>query len=298
VREAELTLEGVPEAQPRGVGWRTLIRRRMMGVIGVAILIFLGLVATVGPYLVPYDPYSQDADSFVRPNLEHPFGTDKLGRDVLARVVYGARISLGIGFAAVAIGVLGGSLLGVVSAYFGGAIDYVSQRIVEVILAFPLLVLLLVIVAAVGPSIQNVIFIMGTVMIPIMSRVVRSIVYSEKEQPYIEAARALGATNTRILFIHLFPSVFPLAAILASLTLGGMILAEASLSFLGLGVPPPNPSWGADMSGNARDYFQHAPWLAIFPGLALSLTILGANLLAESVRDIVDPFAKQSGPGR
>ena len=298
MREAELTLKGVPEARPRRVGWRTLARRRVMGVAGVAILLFLGLVAVAGPYLVRYDPYSQEAASFERPSLEHPFGTDKLGRDVLARVVYGSRISLGIGFAAVSIGVLGGTLLGVASAYFGGAIDYVSQRIVEVILAFPLLVLLLVIVAAVGPSIKNVIFIMGTVMIPIMSRVVRSIVYSEKEQPYIEAARALGASNARILFIHLFPSVLPLAAILASLTLGGMILAEASLSFLGLGVPPPNPSWGADMSGNARDYFQHAPWLAIFPGLALSLTILGANLLAESVRDIVDPFAKQAGPGR
>jgi len=298
VREAELMLTGVPEERRHGVRWRTLARRHMMGVTGAAILVFLGLVAVVGPYLVPHGPYAQDAGSFERPSLEHPFGTDKLGRDVLARVVYGSRISLGIGFAAVSIGVLGGCLLGVVSAYFGGAIDYISQRIVEVILAFPLLVLLLVIVAAVGPSIKNVIFIMGIVMIPIMSRVVRSIVYSEKEQPYIEAARALGASNRRILFIHLFPSVFPLAAILASLTLGGMILAEASLSFLGLGVPPPNPSWGADMSGNARDYFQHAPWLAIFPGLALSLTILGANLLAESVRDIVDPFAKQSGPGR
>jgi len=298
VREAELMLTGVPEERPHGVRWRTLARRHMMGVTGAAILVFLGLVAVVGPYLVPHGPYAQDAGSFERPSLEHPFGTDKLGRDVLARVVYGSRISLGIGFAAVSIGVLGGCLLGVASAYFGGAIDYVSQRVVEVILAFPLLVLLLVIVAAVGPSIKNVIFIMGIVMIPIMSRVVRSIVYSEKEQPYIEAARALGASNRRILFIHLFPSVFPLAAILASLTLGGMILAEASLSFLGLGVPPPNPSWGADMSGNARDYFQHAPWLAIFPGLALSITILGANLLAESVRDIVDPFAKQSGPGR
>jgi peptide/nickel transport system permease protein len=298
VREAELTLTEVPEERPHRAGWQTLARRHMMGVVGAAILVFLGLVAAVGPYLVPHDPYSQDAASLQRPSLDHPFGTDRLGRDVLARVVYGARTSLEIGFAAVSIGVLGGSLLGVVSAYFGGAIDYLLQRIVEVILAFPLLVLLLVIVAVVGPSIQNVIFIMGIVMIPIMSRVVRSIVYSEKEQPYIEAARAVGASNARILFIHLFPSVIPLAVILASLTLGGMILAEASLSFLGLGVPPPNPSWGADMSGNARDYFQHAPWLAIFPGLALSITILGANLLAESVRDIVDPFARQWGAGR
>jgi peptide/nickel transport system permease protein len=298
VREAELTLTGMPEARPRRVSWRTFARRRVMGLTGAAILVFLGLVAVAGPYLVPHDPYSQDAASLERPTLEHPFGTDKLGRDVLARVVYGSRISLGIGFAAVSIAVLGGALLGVVSAYFGGWIDYIAQRIVEVILAFPLLVLLLVIAAAVGPSIKNVIFIMGVVTIPIMSRVVRSIVYSEKEQPYVEAARSLGAGNARILFIHLLPSVIPLAAILASLALGGMILAEASLSFLGMGVPPPNPSWGADMSGNARDYFQHAPWLAIFPGLALSLTILGANLLAESVRDIVDPFAKQAGPGR
>ena len=270
-----------------------------MGVMGIAILAFLGLVAAVGPYVVPNDPYSQDAPSLERPSLEHPFGTDKLGRDVLARVVYGSRISLGIGFAAVAIGVIGGSLVGVASAYFGGAVDYIFQRLVETVLAFPLLVLLLIIVAAVGQSIQNVILIMGIVFVPIMARVVRSIVFSEKELPYVEAARAAGATNTRILFVHLFPSVIPLAGILASLTLGGMIVAEASLSFLGLGVPPPNPSWGADLSGNARDYFQYAPWLAIFPGLALSLTILGANLLAEAVRDVVDPFARgMSGGGR
>lgn len=269
-----------------------------MGVVGAAILVFLGLTAAVGPMLLPDDPYSQDAASFEKPSLDHPFGTDKLGRDVMARVVHGARISLGIGFAAVTIGVLGGSLLGVISAYYGGWIDYLLQRLVEVVLAFPLLVLLLVIVAAVGQSIQNVIFIMGVVMTPIMARIVRSIVFSEKEQPYIEAARALGATNRRILFVHLFPSVLPLALILASLTLGGMILAEASLSFLGLGVPPPNPSWGADMSRDARDYFQQAPWLAIFPGLALSLTILGANLVAEAVRDVIDPFAKQWSAGR
>jgi peptide/nickel transport system permease protein len=298
VREAELTLEAFPDARPRRVGWRTLARRRVMGLTGVAILVFLALVAAVGPYLVPHDPYSMDARSLQRPTLEHPFGTDKLGRDVLARVVYGSRTSLEIGFAAVAIGVLGGVLVGVVSAYFRGALDYLLGRLTEVILSFPLMVLLLLIAAVVGPSVKAVIFIMGLVTVPILSRVVRSIVYSEREQPYIEAARSLGAGNTRILFIHLLPSVIPLAAILAALSLGGMILAEASLSFLGMGVPPPNPSWGADMSGNARDYFQQAPWLAIFPGLALSLTILGANLLAESVRDIVDPFAKQAGPGR
>jgi len=299
MREADLTIEVSPEAPARRrPGLLRVARHHLMGLSGACVLLFLALTAAAGPYLIRTDPNAQTARSFERPSVAHPFGTDKLGRDVLSRVIHGARISLGIGFAAVLIGAVGGSLLGLLSAYFGGAVDYIIQRLVEVILAFPLLVLLLVIVAAVGPSIGNVILIMGIVMIPMMSRVVRSIVLSEKERPYILAARSLGASNSRILFVHLFPSVFPLAGILASLSLGGMIMAEAGLSFLGLGVPPPNPSWGADLSGNARDYFQHAPWLAIFPGLALSLTILGANLLAEAVRDVVDPFARQWSLGR
>jgi peptide/nickel transport system permease protein len=261
-----------------------------MGVTGVAILLFLGLVALTAPLIAPAGPLAQDAPALEGPSLSHPFGTDLLGRDVFSRVVYGARISLGIGFTAVIIGVLGGCLIGVVSGYFGGSVDYLMQRLVEIILAFPLLILLLVIVAAVGASVQNVILVIGVVMAPFMSRIVRAIVLAEKELPYVEAARAVGASDARILFHHLLPSVFPLAGILASIALGGVIMAEAGLSFLGLGVPPPNPSWGADLSGNARAYFQHAPWLAIFPGLALSLTIVGANLLAEAVRDVVDPF--------
>jgi len=162
-------------------------------------------------------------------------------------------------------------------------------------MSFPALILLIILSAALGPSIRNVILILGIAAIPIMSRLVRSIVLSEKQQPYIEAARSLGASNRRILFMHVLPSTLPLVGILASLSLGFMILAEAALSFLGLGVPVPNPSWGADMSGNARDYFQQAPWLAIFPGLAISLTILGANLVGEAVRDIIDPFAQSWG---
>ncbi len=294
--EARVEARPVPDEAPparRRANLLTLARRNLMGATGAAILLFLAVTAVVGPLLIPYDPAAQDFGTFEKPSASHPFGTDKLGRDVLARVVSGARISLGIGFAAVSIGAIGGCLLGLFSAYFGGAVDYLVQRIVEIILAFPLLVLLMVIVAAVGQSIQNVILIMGVVMIPVMSRVVRSIIFSEKEQPYVLAARSLGAGNLRILFVHLFPAVLPLAAILASLGLGGMILAEAGLSFLGLGVPPPNPSWGTDLSGDARDYFQHAPWIAIFPGLALSFTILGANLFAEAVRDLIDPFAKQ-----
>ena len=286
--EAGLLLDTLPERRR----WRPrlVLRRHLVGVIGVALLVLLGLVAIAAPVIAPYDPLSQDAPALERPSLSHPFGTDRLGRDVFSRVVYGARISLGIGFAAVSIGVLGGALLGVVSGYFSGWLDYLMQRLIEVIMAFPLLVLLLIMVAAAGASVRNVILIIGVVMVPIMSRIVRAIVLAEKELPYIDAARSLGATDLRIVFLHLLPSVFPLLGILASIALGGAIMAEAALSFLGLGVPPPNPAWGSDMSGNARDYFQAAPWLAIFPGLALSLTILGANLLAEAVRDVVDPF--------
>jgi peptide/nickel transport system permease protein len=286
--EAGLVLETLPERRR----WRPhlVLRRHLIGVVGAGILLFLGLVALAAPVIAPYDPLSQDADALQRPSLSHPFGTDRLGRDVFSRVVYGARISLGIGFTAVSIGVLGGAIIGVVSAYFSGSLDYLVQRLIEVIMAFPLLILLLVIAAAFGSSVRNVTLIVGVAMVPIMARIVRAIVLAEKELPYIDAARSLGATDRRIVFIHLLPSVFPLLGILASIALGGAIMAEAALSFLGLGVPPPNPAWGSDMSGNARDYFQAAPWLAIFPGLALSLTILGANLLAEAVRDVVDPF--------
>jgi peptide/nickel transport system permease protein len=290
VAEAQLALDVLPER--RRWRLRVIFRRHLMGVTGVTLLLVLGVVAIAAPLIAPAGPLDQSAPALESPTLSHPFGTDLLGRDVFSRVIYGARISLGIGFAAVMIGVLAGCLIGVVSGYFGGSVDYLVQRMVEVVLAFPLLILLLVIVAAVGASVQNVILVIGLVMAPFMSRIVRAIVLAEKELPYIEAARALGASDGRILFRHLLPSVIPLAMILASIALGGAIMAEAGLSFLGLGVPPPNPSWGADLSGNARTYFQQAWWLAIFPGLALSLTILGANLLAEAVRDVVDPFGQ------
>ena len=303
MREAIETLEAPEELQPRGISLRTRMRRNMTGVIGAGILLFMVFVALAGPYIVPDDPLSMDAPSFVKPSLslDHPFGTDKLGRDVLSRVVSGARTSLRIGFLAVAMAVLGGCFFGVISGYFGGWVDYLIQRLVEVAISIPALVLLIVLSAALadkfGSGINLVTVVLGILGIPILTRVVRSIIFSEKEQLYIEAARSLGATNRRILFVHLFPSVVPLAGILAALALGGMILAEAALSFLGVGVPPPNPSWGADMSGNARDYFQHAPWLAIFPGIALSLTILGANLVAETIRDLIDPYAQRQGVG-
>ena len=296
---ATITLGATPEIRTHHrIGWRTFARRNLMGLTGVAILLFLILTAIIGPYLVPASPTSIEFDAFLRPSAAHPFGTDLLGRDVFSRVIYGARISLGIGFAAVAIGSLGGSLVGVIAAYFGGWVDYVIQRLIEVVMAFPALVLLIILAAVFGASVRNVILILGIYAIPIMARVVRSIVLSEREQPYVEAARSLGATNGRVLLVHVFPSVLPLAGILSALSLGSLILAEAGLSFLGLGVPAPTPSWGADLGGPARTYFQQAPWLAIFPGLAVSITILGANMLAEAVRDIIDPFSSGMNAGK
>jgi len=302
MHSAELAIDTtIAETKPKLRLGRT-IRRHIMGFAGLFILLSLVVVAFVGPYVVPYSPESQKYDNLASPSLEHPFGTDRLGRDVMTRAIYGTRVSLQVGIAAVIIGVIGGSLLGVISAYFGGSVDYLLQRLVEVVMSFPPLVLLILIAAAiqaqVGASIWTVAVILGVLAIPLMSRVVRSIVLSEKEQPYIEAARSLGATNWRLLFLHVFPSVFPLAGILAALSLGGMILAEAGLSFLGLGVPPPTPSLGADMGGSARDYFTAAPWLAIFPGLILSFIILGATMISEAVRDVVDPFARQGGVGK
>lgn len=295
-------MKGTAAAEPRHQGvslWRR-VRRRGIAVVGVILLVSVGLTAAVGPYFLPYGPVAQpqESASFEGPSPDHPFGTDKLGRDVLARVVHGARVSLGIGFAAVVIGVAAGTLLGVVSAYYGGSIDYLLQRLVEVTLAFPAIVALIVMAAAVGSSTRNIILILAVYSTPGLARIVRSIVVAEREQPYIEAARSLGASNSRILFRHLVPSTFPLAGILASLLLGTMILAEASLSFLGLGVQEPNASWGADMN-RAREYLSSGFWwLAVFPGVALSLTILSANLIADAVRDIVDPFSKQWAAGR
>ena len=213
--------------RPNRIGIMRRVRRRLMGTIGASILGFLALTAIIGPFVAPYDPQSIDSPAFVKPGLEHPFGTDNLGRDVFSRVIYGARISLGIGIVATAIASIGGTLVGVVSAYFGGWVDYVVQRMVEVVMCLPALILLIILAAIWGASIKNVILILGIAAIPIMSRLVRSIVLSEKEQPYIEAARSLGASNMRILFIHVFPSTLPLAAILASLSLGIFILAEA-----------------------------------------------------------------------
>lgn len=266
-----------------------LARRNPLGVAGALLIFAFAMIAVFAPVIAPYDPSAQDAPIFLRPNADHWFGTDRFGRDVFSRVVFGTRTSLGVGVVSVGFGTTVAALIGVVSGYFAGPLDNAIQRIAETVMAFPALILLLVIIAAFGASIENVTIAIGVGIIPGVQRVIRGAVLSERQNMYVEAARAVGASDVRILFRHLLPNVMALVIVLATVLLSAAILAEASLSFLGFGIPPPNPSWGADLSGNARAFFQKAPWMAIFPGVALSLTVLAFNLLGDSIRDVLDP---------
>jgi len=268
--------------------WRA-VRLQPVGTVSLVIIIALVGVALFADYIARFDPASIDARSLQSPNSTHWFGTDNFGRDIFSRVVYGSRISLQVGLIATSIGVFGGSLIGLVSAYFGGTIDLVVQRLVDAMMAFPFLVIALIMIAVVGPSVRNVMIVVGVAIMPGVSRVIRGIVLSEKENAYVLSAESVGASNARIMFRHLLPNLVAPIVILVSSVLPGAVLVEAGLSFLGLGTPPPTPSWGADLSGNARTFFQHAPWMAIFPGLALSIVVLAFNLLGDAIRDLVDP---------
>jgi ABC-type dipeptide/oligopeptide/nickel transport system permease subunit len=253
------------------------------------IIVALAVIAIFAPVIAPYDEGNFRAG---RPtegvSWSHLFGTDGLGRDMFSRVVFGTRISMGVAF----ISVLGGTaialVLGVVSGYMSGAVDNLIQRAVDTALAFPQLLLLLILAQVMGPSFRTVVLAIAIGIIAPVTRVVRGAVLSEKQNQYVEAARALGASTPRILFVHIVPNIVALAIIVATTLLGLAILAEASLSFLGLGIPVPNPSWGTDINlARARLPF-HWPW-AFFPGLAITLTVLAFNLLGDSLRDIFDP---------
>jgi len=268
----------------------TFIRKKPLGAAGAFIIAVMLLVALFAARLAPYDPYAADYGAqFMRPSGAHWFGTDEFGRDVLSRIMYGARIALFVGFVASFVGCTLGALLGVISAYAGGTVDLCLERLMDILLAFPLLILALAIASILGPAVQNVVVAISIPIIPRAARVVRSSALSVKENPYVEAAGSLGASRPRVVFQHIVPNVLAPYIIILTAQLGSAILTEAALSYLGLGTAEPTPSWGLMLSGSASAYAEKAPWIALFPGIAISLAVFGFNLFGDSLRDALDP---------
>ena len=275
-------------AVTRGV-WR-LIKEKPLGAFGGAIVTGLLLCALLAPWIATH-PYDQ---TNVRNRLKPPgpqfyFGTDNLGRDIFSRIVYGARVSVTVGFGAVSIGICLAIFVGVGSGYFGGKADVLVQRLVDSWMAIPTLLLLLNVMAVLGPSLLNVILALGVVSAARSSRTIRSSVLVIKENQFVEAARAVGASHLRIILRYILPNIMAPIIIIATISLGIAILAEATLSFLGVGVPPPYPSWGEMLSGSGRSYMHKAPWMATWPGVAISLAVFGFNMLGDALRDLLDP---------
>ncbi|MCC7368531.1 MAG: ABC transporter permease [Chloroflexi bacterium] len=264
-------------------------RSRPLGVIGGAVILILIVAAVFAPIISPYDPNDTAILAKLQaPSWEHPFGTDNLGRDILSRVIYGARQSLMISIAATLAGSLVGGLIGLCSAFSSTRVDMLIQRVADVMLAFPNLILLLALVAALGPSLPTIVVALAIGNVPRVNRLVRSAALTIKSTTYIEAAQAIGCGSPRIILWHLAPNCLAPWFIYTATLFGQVILAEATLSFLGLGVPPPNPSWGSDLTA-AQRYFLQSPWMALWPGVAMSAIVFGANLLGDSLRDALDP---------
>ena len=268
---------------------KRLIRQKPLGFVGAVLLLFISVVALLAPLITFVDPNSLSVDFLQGPTLAHWFGTDTTGRDVFSRVVWGGRISLMVGVTATFLGTGTGAVIAVATSYWGGTMDIIAQRFMDILWAFPSLIVAMVLMFVIGTSTRNVIFAISIVVIPSAARVVRSQVLVVKEMEYTTAARAIGAGDWRIMFHHITRNCMAPYIVVASITLGGAITTEASLSFLGLGIPPPTPSWGRDLFGAARQYAELAPWMAIAPGVALSLAVYGFNLLGDAVRDVLDP---------
>ena len=265
-------------------------RKKPLGAVAALVLLGLVFMAVFAELIAPYGPLEQDYRAVLTaPTRDHIMGTDNLGRDIWSRIIHGSRISLAVGIGAVTIGTFMGMCVGLASGYAGRTFDLVTQRVMDAWLAFPGLIFVLTVIAALGPGLKQTIFAIGIGFIPATSRIVRSSVLSLKERDYVEAARTIGAGNVRIASRHILPNLMPTVIILSSISMAGAVLAEATLSFLGVGVPPPAPAWGSMLSGTARVYFLSAPWFAIWPGVFISLTVLSWNLAGDAVRDILDP---------
>ncbi len=265
-------------------------RRRSLGAAGAVIILFMIASAIFAPFIAPYPPLATDFSAQLSPpNADHWLGTDAFGRDLLSRLIYGSRTALLVGFASAFMGATLGALIGVASAYFGGRADLLVQRVVDIFLSFPVIVLALAVVSILGTGVENVIMAITVPMIPNCARVVRSSALAVREMPYVDAARAAGFGHRRIIFRHMLPNVMAPYLIMLTAYVGQAILLEASLSFLGLGVAEPTPAWGLMLRGAAVEFAESAPWMAIFPGFAISLGVFAFNLFGDSLRDALDP---------
>jgi peptide/nickel transport system permease protein len=265
-------------------------RQRPLGALGAAIIVVMIVAAVLAGFVAPYDPLTTDYASMLQaPSSFHWFGTDSFGRDVFTRIIYGSRTALWIGFASSFLGATLGGIIGVTSAYFGGKIDLVLQRFMDLLLSFPLVILALVVVSLLGSGMTNVIFAITVPMVPRCALVVRSSALALREMPFVEAARALGFGPLHIILRHMLPNVMAPFLIMLTAFLGQAILLEASLSFLGLGVAEPQAAWGLMLRGAAVEFAERAPWMAIYPGLAISLSVFAFNLFGDSLRDALDP---------
>jgi peptide/nickel transport system permease protein len=278
---------------PSGSLWYFL-KRYPLGAVGAAIVTTIVLMAVFADWITVFDPTGTNAQvSLARPGGAHPLGADFMGRDLWSRIVYGARTSLAVGAGATSLGCLIGATVGLTSGYFGGWFDLIVQRFMDVLQSLPLLVMALVMSVALNPSVSTTIIAISIPLVPTVARVIRSNTLTLREMPYVEAARAVGMSEIAIALRHVLPNTLAPLIVLATAQLGSAILVEAALSFLGLGIPEPYPSWGRMLSDSAAEYVRTAPWLVIFPGLAISLAVFGTNLLGDALRDIFDPRLRQ-----
>ncbi|MGD0766337.1 MAG: ABC transporter permease [Dehalococcoidia bacterium] len=290
------------QAMPAGRMWLLAflarLRHHPLGVLGLIGVVLFVVMAVFGGWIAPCSPTEQSSLIMTSPSLAHPFGTDGLGRDVLSRVIAATSIELRVGLASVFAGVALATVLGLLSGYLGGAIDAITQRVVDAWLAFPPLILLLLMTSALTVSARSLIVALTLGIIPGTSRVVRGAVMAEKNNAYVEAARSIGASRRRIMLRHILPQIVAPIIVIISIMIPVIALLGAALSFLGLGLPVGQVSWGGDLGGDALEYFTHAPWMAIFPGAALSLYVLSFNMLGDAIRDILDPRLRGSAAMR
>ncbi|WP_409303151.1 ABC transporter permease [Peribacillus sp. SCS-155] len=271
--------------------WRNF-KKNKLAIVGLSIVVFFILIAIFADVIAPYEfDKVTHADKHLSPSSEHWFGTDEFGRDILTRIIYGARISLWVGFISVAGSVVVGSLLGIIAGYYGKWIDSIISRIFDIILAFPSILLAIAVVAVLGPSLRNALIAIAVINVPTFGRLLRSRVLSVKEEEYITAAKSIGMKDSRILFHHILPNSLAPIIVQGSLAIATAIIECAALGFLGLGAQPPTPEWGK-MLADSREFILQAPWTVLFPGLAIMLTVLGFNLMGDGLRDALDPRMK------